>query len=114
MNQRVKLEDIFATPVTIRLLDVLLEKPEAVWTQSALVQALDADPATIRTALRHLESIGVVEVYVDPAMGFMKTISLRVDTVIPEALLTFYQRLQDLGGSVPDKSSKAALKEGSP
>jgi len=76
LNQRVKLEEIFASPVTIRLLDTLLEKPQAVWTQSALVDALDADPASIRTALRHLEGVGVVEVYVDPAMGFMKAISL--------------------------------------
>ena len=113
MNQRVKLEDIFASPVTIRVLDVLLDKPEAVWTQSVLVDALDADPATIRRALRHLERVGVVEVYVDPTMGFMKTISLRADTIIGEALLTFRQRLQDLGGSVPDKSSRGARTEGS-
>jgi len=95
LNRRVKLEDIFASPVTIRLLDVLLDKPEAVWTQSALVDALGADPASIRTALRHLEGVGIVEVYVDPSMGFMKTISLRADTVIGEALLTFHQLLSN-------------------
>ena len=93
MKQQVKLEDIFASPITIRLLDVLLDKPQAVWTQSVLVDALDSDPASVRTALRRLESVGVVEVYVDPTMGFMKTISLCADTIIGKALLTFHRRL---------------------
>jgi len=88
-----RLEDIFPTPATIRLLDFLLERPETPWSQGTLVSALHMDPATVRTALRRLQALGLVEVFTPPGVGPMKAISLRTDTPLGAALLVFHQSL---------------------
>jgi DNA-binding IclR family transcriptional regulator len=93
LNKALRLQEIFPTPTAIRLLDFLLQNPERPLTQRALAKALDADPASTRTALRHLQALGLVEVFTPTRVGPMKAVTLRTDTPLGAALLDFYKRL---------------------
>jgi hypothetical protein len=93
MTKPLRLQEIFPTPTTIRLLDLLLEKPERPWSQGALVEALPADPHTIRNTIQHLQALGLVEVFTPARVGPMKAISLRLDTPLGAALMAFHQTL---------------------
>jgi Mn-dependent DtxR family transcriptional regulator len=73
----------------------MLQKPEAPWTQSTLVSALHMDPATVRTALRHLQGSGLIEVFTPAAVGPLRAITFRGDTALGAALLRFHQSLRD-------------------
>jgi hypothetical protein len=93
LTKPLRLQEIFPTPTTIRLLDLLLEKPERPWSQGALVEALPADPASIRTAIQHLQTICLVEVHAPARVGPMKAITLRTDTLLGAALSVFHKAL---------------------
>jgi hypothetical protein len=93
MTKPLTLQEIFPTPTAIRLLDLILQKPETPWTQGALAKALAADPGSIRTAIQHLQTIGLVEVHTPTRVGPMKAITLRLDTPLGAALLAFHQAL---------------------
>jgi wyosine [tRNA(Phe)-imidazoG37] synthetase (radical SAM superfamily) len=93
LTKPLRLQEIFATPTTIRLLDLMLQNPGRPWTQGALVEALPADPHTIRNTIQHLQALGLVEVHTPMRVGPMKAISLRLDTPLGAALLTFHQAL---------------------
>jgi wyosine [tRNA(Phe)-imidazoG37] synthetase (radical SAM superfamily) len=94
LTKPLRLQEIFPTPTAIRLLDLLLQNPQRPWTQRALAKALPADPASIRTAIQHLQTIDLVEVHTPTRVGPMKAISLRLDAPLGAALLAFHQALK--------------------
>jgi wyosine [tRNA(Phe)-imidazoG37] synthetase (radical SAM superfamily) len=96
LNKALRLQEIFPTPTTIRLLDLLLQNPERAWTQRVLANALPADPASIRTAIQHLQALGLVEVFTPTRVGPMKAVTLRTNTPSGAALQAFHQSLQKI------------------
>ena len=64
------------------------------------------DPATVRTAIRHLQAVGLVEVYAPPGVGPMKAVTLRLDTPLGAALLDFYKQLCGQQGKTHSNSNE--------
>ena len=89
-----RLRDLFKTPTTLRILDVLLEDPGMKpHTLSSLAKAAGASRLSTRGALKHLEPLGLISVDRRFLPYRMRLISLRTDTPLGVALLDFYKRL---------------------
>jgi DNA-binding MarR family transcriptional regulator len=88
-----KLADIFTTPTIATLLDLLLTRPRAVYTQTLLSKELKRDVRAVRRAVSRLEALGLVEVGVNPVEVRIKVVKFNDETELGRAVLAFYRHI---------------------
>lgn len=88
-----RLQDIYNTASTAKLLDLLLANPNAVYFQADLARGLDLDKGTVRRAVRHLAVLGLIDI---DARFQVKVVSLKTESEAGKALLAFHECISAL------------------
>jgi len=91
-----KLAQIFPTGTSLRLLDLLLERPGSVASQNILAKQLDVAPITLRRTLKRLETLGLVRVDLNPGDVGIKAITFNGDSHAGRALLNLHRTLRKI------------------
>jgi len=91
-----KIAELFPTPTSVRLLDLLLKHPRGVASQNILADQLGVAPITLRRTLKRLEALGLVKVDLNPTGVGIKAITFNNETEQGKALLTFHRRIAAL------------------
>jgi DNA-binding IclR family transcriptional regulator len=91
-----KIEDLFPTRTSLRLLDLLLKHPRGVASQGILANQLGVAPITLRRTLKRLEAVGLVEVDVNPVGVGIKAVTFNGDGDAGRALLSLHRRIRKI------------------
>jgi predicted ArsR family transcriptional regulator len=91
-----KIADLLPTRTSIRLLDLLLEHPHGVASQNILAMELGVAPITLRRTLKRLETLGLVEVDLNPSGVGIKAVTFNAESKQGKAVSAFHRRIAGL------------------
>lgn len=87
------LEEIFATPLQVRLIKIFLENPNKLFSTRLLAKLANSSPSAIISKLKNLTQLGVIKVL---EINRLKLYQLDLDNKLTRILLDFFKNLKQI------------------
>lgn len=91
-----KIADLLPTRTSIRLLDLLLKYPHGIASQNILAKQLNVAPITLRRTLKRLETLGLIQVDLNPSGIGIKAVTFNAESKQGRAVSGFSRRIAAL------------------
>ena len=102
MGDSMKFEDLFMTQLQTKIIQILLENPDRVFSTMMIAKILQSSPSAVLQRLNVLERLGIVKVLYSGRR--LKLYQLNKESKVVRILLKFYKELREL----KDESTKSA------
>lgn len=88
MGQKISLTKLFETPLQVKIIEKLLEKPSEYYTISKMARVVGASPAAVAKRIERLEKFKLVKMI--EGAGKTKIFKFNEENELAIALLDFY------------------------